>query len=162
MCANTRVKDVVCGMMVAPDSHPTDYQGQPFAFCSAQCHDRFVTNPHLYIGRPGQLAPKQQGLKVLKRRQFVLDKSLDENQAQALHASISAMMGIETLVIEGAHMSVTYDLLQATAEQIEAVLAEAGARLGNGWAERLRRGFVHYTEECEIGQLQVGPPSGCH
>jgi hypothetical protein len=59
-------------------------------------------------------------------------------------------------------MTVTYDLLQATAEQIEAVLAEAGARLGNGWAERLRRGFVHYTEECEIGQLQVGPPSGCH
>ena len=51
----------------------------------------------------------------------------------------------------------TYDCCKATAEQIEAVLAEAGARLGNGWAERLRRGFVHYTEECEIGQPQVGP-----
>ena len=162
MSTHARVKDVVCGMMVAPNSYPTDYQGQPFAFCSAQCHERFVANPHLYIGRPGQPAPKQQGLKVLKRRQFVLDKALDEGQARALRASVGAMMGIETLAIEGAQMTVTYDLLQATAEQIETVLAEAGARLGSGWAERLRRGFVHYTEECEIGQLQVGPPSGCH
>jgi hypothetical protein len=57
---------------------------------------------------------------------------------------------------------VTYDLLQVTAQQIETALTNAGAEMGQGWADRLRRGFVHYTEECEIGQLQVGPPSGCH
>ncbi|KAA3651110.1 MAG: YHS domain-containing protein [Rhodocyclaceae bacterium] len=162
MSTHARVKDVVCGMMVAPNSHPTDYQGQPFAFCSAQCHERFVANPHLYIGRPGQPAPKQQGLKVLKRRKFVLDLPLDTAQAAALSTQIGAMMGIEALDVEAADIAVTYDLLQATAEQIEAALAAAGAQLGSGWAERLRRGFVHYTEECEIGQLQVGPPSGCH
>jgi len=162
MSTHARVKDVVCGMMVAPNSYPTDYQGQPFAFCSAQCHERFVANPHLYIGRPGQPAPKQQGLKVLKRRKFVLDLPLDTAQAEALSTQIGAMMGIEALDVEAADIAVTYDLLQATAEQIEAALAAAGAQLGSGWAERLRRGFVHYTEECEIGQLQVGPPSGCH
>jgi YHS domain-containing protein len=162
MSTQEPVKDVVCGMMVAPESHRADYQGQAFAFCSAQCRERFVAHPHLYVGRPGRPAPKQQGLKVLKRRAFILDTPLDEAHAATLAASIGAMMGIEALVIEGSHMAVTYDLLQATAEQIEAALVKAGAQLGSGWGERLRRGFVHYTEECEIGQLQVGPPSGCH
>ncbi len=157
-----RVKDVVCDMMVAPDQHAADFQGRSFAFCSAQCRERFVANPRLYIGLPGRPAPKQQGLKVLKRRRFVLDSALDDTAAAIVHAQISAMMGIEALSIDGANMAVTYDLLQATAAQIESALGQAGASLGDGWGEQLRRGFVHYTEECEIGELQVGPPSGCH
>ena len=156
------VKDVVCDMMVAPDQNATDFQGRTFAFCSAQCRERFVANPHLYVGLPGQPAPKQQGMTVLKRRRFVLNTALDDTAAAILHAQISAMMGIEALSIEGANMEVTYDLLQATAAQIESALGEAGASLGEGWGDQLRRGFVYYTEECEIGQLQVGPSSGCH
>lgn len=156
------VKDVVRDMMVAPGRHATDFQGRTFAFCSAQCRERFVANPHLYVGLPGKPAPRQQGLTVLKRRRFVLDTALDDTAAAILHAQITAMMGIEALTIDGANIEVTYDLLQATAAQIEAALVQAGASLGDGWGEQLRRGFVHYTEECEIGQLQVGPSSGCH
>ena len=33
-------------------------------------------------------------------------------------------------------------------------------RLGSGWAERLQRGFVHYSEECEVGNLEVTPHPG--
>lgn len=52
-------------------------------------------------------------------------------------------------------MVIVYDLLQATAEQIEEKLAEIGIQLGEGLAERLRRAFVHYEEECEVGNLEV-------
>lgn len=162
MPARPLIKDVVCGMMVTPDSYSAHHQGQHFAFCSKQCHDRFVANPHLYVGRPGHPAPKQQGLKILKRRRFMLDLAVDTAQAKQLSTALGAMMGIEELRIEENEVSIVYDLLQATAEQIEAALAEAGAPLGEAWPERLRRGVVHYTEDCEIGQLQVGPPSGCH
>jgi len=72
------------------------------------------------------------------------------------------MMGIEALEVNGAEVVVTYDLLQATALQVEAELLKAGERLGDGWGENLRRGFIHYSEECEIGNLQVAPPAGCH
>ena len=141
MKTESRAKDVVCDMMVALDRHATDFQGSTYAFCSAQCRERFVANPHLYIGLPGQPAPKQQGLPVLKRRRFVLDTALDDRAAAILHARISAMMGIEALTIDRANIEVTYDLLQSTAAQIESALGEAGASLGEGWGEQLRRGF---------------------
>lgn len=156
------VKDVVCGMLVDRASFGTQYQGSHFVFCSAQCRERFLANPHLYVGLPGRRAPKQSGETVLKRRRFELDMALDADQAETVRARVGALMGIEAVEVRSREVVVTYDLLQATAAQIEAAFADAGARLGGGWAERLRRSFVHYTEECEIGHLQVGPPSGCH
>ena len=162
MPKETKVKDVVCEMMVDPDSHPARYRGNSYAFCSAQCLERFEAHPHLYVGTPGQPAPKQQGMVVLKQRRFVLDESLGELRATYLRAQIRSMMGIEALEVNGTEVVVTYDLLQATALQIEAALQKAGERLGDGWGENLRRGFIHYSEECEIGNLQVAPPAGCH
>ena len=157
-----QVKDLVCGMMVAPDSYPISYQGISYAFCSSQCRDRFESHPHLDVGAPGHLAPKLRGLVVLKQRRFLVDGALDERRADLLKAQIGSMMGIEALEVTDSEVMVTYDLLQATASQIEAALAKAGANLGNGWGERLRRGFIHYTEECEIDSLQAGPSGGCH
>lgn len=157
------VKDVVCGMRVDPAGFGAAYQGRHFAFCSAQCRERFLANPHLYVGLPGQPAPKQKGQTVLKRRTFMLDVPLEPDQADTVRARVGALMGIEAVEVRsGGEIVVTYDLLQATAAQIEAAFEDAGARLGAGWAERLRRNFVSYSEECEIGHLQVGPPSGCH
>src|SRR5574338_25934 len=63
---------------------------------------------------------------------------------------------------DGDTLEVSYDLLQATAEQIEARLVEAGVGLGQGWAERLRRAFVHYEEECETGNLAAPGETHCH
>lgn len=162
MKARDEITDVVCGMTVEPGRFAFDYQGQTYAFCSAQCRERFAANPHLYVGLPGQPAPKQLGRSVLKRRRLHLGRALAPDQARIVRDRVSDLMGIESLEIAGPELTVTYDLLQVTAEQIEHTLEEAGARLGGGWAENLKRAFTHYTEECEIGHLQVGPPGGCH
>lgn len=149
-------------MSVLPEELSATYQGRNYFFCSDQCRDRFLANPHLYIGTPGNPAPKSHGQQVLKRRRFSLDRVPNENRCRQLSAIVSEMMGIEAFEILEAEVVVTYDLLQATAAQIEAKLEAAGATLGAGWAERLRRGFVHYTEECEIDNLEIKPSSGCH
>jgi hypothetical protein len=73
----------------------------------------------------------------------------------ALGDALLAMMGIRSISIDGDSIVIAYDLLQATAEQVEERLAEIGVRLGEGWTERLRRAFVHYEEECEVGNLEV-------
>ena len=52
-------------------------------------------------------------------------------------------------------VAITYDLLEATAEQIESTILAAGAQLGGGWTERLRRALVHYTEDCEAANMEV-------
>ncbi|MEF8738574.1 MAG: YHS domain-containing protein [Candidatus Accumulibacter phosphatis] len=137
MPTETKVEDVVCGMMVEPDSYRFRYQGSDYAFCSAQCIERFEAHPHLYVGKPGHPAPKKQGLVVLKQRRFVVDGVLDAAQAKHLQAQINAMMGIESLQVNGAEVVVTYDLLQATASQIEAALEKAGAHLGNGQSSQV-------------------------
>lgn len=155
---STMVKDPVCGMDVDPAQFETTFEGIRYAFCSAQCRQRFAANPHLYIGVPGEKAPGQKGVEVLKRRRFQLDAPLGRQENAILVEALGAMMGVKAVEIpDDRTVVITYDLLQATADQLEAKMAEAGSKLGEGWSERLRRGFVHYMEECEVGNLEVHP-----
>mgnify|MGYP001360794428 CR=1 FL=1 len=155
------VKDPVCGMAVAPAQFETIYEGVHYAFCSEQCRQRFAANPHLYIGVPGEKAARQKGVELFKRRRFRLDVPLAAQDAEILIKELGAMMGVKDIEIQdGNTVTLTYDLVQATADQLEAKMEEVGAKLGEGWAEGLRRGFVHYMEECEVGNLEVHPRHG--
>jgi len=155
---NEQVKDPVCGMQVRPDDNAIDYQNMPFAFCSQQCKDRFLANPHLYIGYPGQKAPKQEGRTVLKHRRLHLAQKLSSDEAAQVSEALSAMMGIKELKVSGNTIDIHYDLLEATAQQIEDKLMEIGVQLGKGWAEHLRLAFVHESEELQIDSMEVTPP----
>lgn len=152
----TSAIDPVCGMEVKPRQNETIYLDIHYAFCSQQCRDRFLANPHLYIGQPGEKAPKQRGAEVIKKRTLRLAAPLPPQGAETLAEALQAMMGVKRVTVDDLKVEVTYDLLQATAKQIEERIAEIGVQLGEGWAESLRRAFVHYEEECEIGNLEVG------
>lgn len=149
------IKDVVCGMQVESGKNQVLYLGVPYSFCSSQCRERFEANPHLYVGLPGKKAPKQEGLSVIKQRRLRLAQPLSPTQARILIEALQAMMGIQAVSVEGDSVMIVYDLLQATAEQVEEKLGEIGVQIGEGLAERLRRAFVHYEEECAIGNLEV-------
>jgi YHS domain-containing protein len=149
------VKDYVCGMQVEFGKNRIEYTGGAYSFCSKQCQERFLANPHLYIGIPGQKAPKQEGMTVIKQRRLRLAQPLSPDQNKALIEALQAMMGVRSVSVEGDRVMITYDLLEAMEEQIEEKLAEIGVQLGDGLAERLRRAFVHYEEECEVGNLEV-------
>ena len=154
-------KDFVCGMEVDSNDNQIMYRGGSYAFCSKQCQERFQANPHLYVGIPGQKAPKQEGLSVIKQRRLRLAQPLSSSEAKTLIDALQTMMGIKAVSVEGDSVLITYDLLQALAEQIEEKLVEVGIQLGGGLAERLRRAFVHYEEECEVGNLEVHKSSCC-
>src|SRR3569833_813785 len=156
------IEDFVCGLLVCRDSFAMVHLGFLYAFCSQQCLVRFKAILHLYIGVPGKQAPKQKGLEVIKQRRFRLEQPLTDEEVAILAKELGAMMGIQSMEVTGDTLSITYDLLQATAEQIEARIGEVGGLLGTGWAERLQRGFVHYVEECEAGNLEVTPHRGHH
>lgn len=152
---NETVKDPVCHMTVPVTSFATEYAAIRYAFCSAQCKERFLANPRLYIGFPGHKAPAQQGREVVKRRRFVLSVPLDAMQAEQVKQRLFEMMGIHEVGIDGDKVEIQYDLIQATAEQIADKLELIGAELGGGWKDSIKRGFVNYLEECEIGNLEV-------
>ncbi len=154
-------RDYVCGMQVNAGDNQIMYRGVAYSFCSRQCRERFQANPHLYIGVPGQKAPKQEGMSVIKQRRLRLAQPLSPGQAEILVDALRTMMGIQSVSAEGDSVVIAYDLLQATAEQVEEKLAEIGVQLGEGLAERLRRAFVHYEEECEVGNLEARKSSCC-
>ena len=159
---NETVKDYVCHMQVPSTSFATEYAGSHYAFCSSQCKERFLANPHLYIGFPGHKAPAQEGKKVIKRHRFLLSAPLDALQAKQVKRALLEMMGIHEVFIEGDKIEIQYDLIQVTAEQIADKLALIGADLGAGWIDRLKLAFINNLEEIEVSSLEVGNKKCCH
>jgi Cu+-exporting ATPase len=47
------VVDPVCGMKIQPEkaAAETVYQGTTYHFCSTKCHDKFESNPAMYVGK---------------------------------------------------------------------------------------------------------------
>jgi YHS domain-containing protein len=159
---NEIVEDPVCHMKVSSASLATEYAGSHFAFCSTQCKERFLANPHLYIGFPGRKAPAQEGKQVIKLHSFLLSEPLDAIRAEQAKDALHEMMGILDVCIEGDKLKIKYDLIQVTAEQIADRLALIGAKLGGGWRDRLKMAFINNREEIEISSLEVDNKNCCH
>ncbi len=138
----------VCGMKPDASIPSLEYHKMYFHFCSQQCRDTFIAHPSLYAVK----AEKQQK-HILKRRIMTLVAPLDEDSKALLKASVAEMMGIKDVSIDDDKISVSYDLLQVTRQQIENRLAEIGIKLGSDWMERLRRAWVHDSEENELDNL---------
>jgi len=156
----TKVKDPVCGMLVDRERLALEYMQMHFAFCSEQCRERFLATPGLYIGHPGQKAPVQAGRYVIRRRRLHLAEPLPSGMAKALADSLHAMMGVRAVSVNDDVLEITYDLLQATADQIEAAIDVFGnAHLGEAWRDRLLRAWIHVEEEIIISSMEV-PHSG--
>lgn len=144
-------KDPVCGMEVKPHQNEIVYLGVQYAFCSQMCQKQFLKEPHLYIEPPVHAVDEQQGKALVKSRRMHLDALLSPEQAERLILALQQMNGVIQVSAQAKRLDVNYDALQTTAEQIESKLMEVGNNMGDGWAERLRQAFIHYEEECQIG-----------
>lgn len=128
--------------------------GAEYSFCSHQCRENFLAHPRLYVG---DHAPAREGRHIIKHRRFKLELPLGKNEAKIVEQALAAMMGLLEVRIRGAEVDVVYDLLVATAAQVEERFTQAGARLGQGWGERFRSGWLHYIEENELENLEAVP-----
>lgn len=151
------VKDPVCGMPVESQAIDAVYEGIRYFFCTAQCRDRFLATPHLYVGYPGHPAPRQRGVQAVKRRRFKLAQPLSAYEADLLREDLRGMMGVREIHADGRLVEISYDLMAVTAELIEDRLGRVGLRLGQEWPERLRLGFIHFIEESEVLGLEEPP-----
>ena len=152
-------KDVVCGMEVSSDGISLVYQGSYYVFCSDQCLERFQLNPHLYIGYPGNEAPKHAGMEVLKKRTLKLAEPFPKEVSEQFAEYIKTMMGVHDIEIEGNCITIIYDLLQATELQIEKKIIDVGIVLDDDLMERVRRAYIHIKEATEVESLEARPGS---
>lgn len=146
-------------MAATEGRYEAEHLGVTYSFCSHQCLENFRARPGLYAG---DHAPKKSDQPVIKQRRFRLTTSLTPELTSRLTGTIEHMTGIHSIRIEGSCVEISYDLMQVTAEQIEHRLAQAGARPGNGWVNRLRSGWIHYIEENELDNLAEAPGACCN
>jgi len=147
----------VCGMTADPAVGNAEYHKMYFWFCSEQCRERFVENPALYASKP---AGEQK--EILKKRTLHLAGPPDEEVTKLLTSYLADLMGVKEVSVEGERLHISYNLLQVTEAQIEEALTEAGLQLDDSWRERLRRAWVHDTEEIELENLSTKPSSCCN
>lgn len=162
--SDQQLRDPVCKMQVAYEENALEHMGIYYAFCSLQCRERFLANPHLYIGQPGEAAPVQRGEVSIKRRRLRLAAPLNARIAATVTLHLMEMMGVEQVQINGRIIHIRYDLLEATAEQLEAVIATSGGVFSQNWLDRLRRRFVHAVEanEMDAREVTTKPTGGDH
>jgi len=149
----------VCNMDASDSSVHADHKGVEYRFCMEQCRENFLARPLLYIGKQ---SPTKAGRQPIKRRSFTLDCPVVGLQRDALLMELNKLMSVRNITVEGDRLSIDYNLLEITAGQIEATLVRAGALMGSGWAERLKRGWIHYTEETELDNLATGESACCN
>lgn len=141
----------VCHMMVDENSLTMEYKDHIYAFCSLQCRERFESNPNLYVGYP---APKKHGHEIIKKRKLKLSVPLTDDQRFVIESELKSMMGIKSIYFESDYLSISYDLLQATVEQIESAIEHTGNALHHGLGMKLKQDFIHYIEESELDNLE--------
>jgi len=149
----------VCSMVSTDSGITVSYHGKSYCFCSQQCQENFNNRPKLYLG---DRAEKHQRKSVVKKRTFKLGIPISDIQGHSLQIALSAMMGVRKVQVVNGKVSITYDLLEATAEQIEKELVQAGSELETGWSTRLKRGWINYTEENELDNLATGDSACCN
>jgi len=149
----------VCKMTVTGSEVTSIRHGKTYNLCSQQCFENFNAHPRLYLLSDTQ-QPKR--ARVLKKRVFMLDSPVVEKDIHSLEFFLSEMMGVQEVHISEARVSVVYDLLEATALQIERVIEQAGSKLGASGVRRLKRGWVHYTEETELSNLETLDAACCN
>ena len=154
----------VCHMTEINRSLLFNYQGVDHYFCSSQCLERIKEHPHLFVGDPKHgSSPKQKGQTVWKKRRIGFARPVSDELKAVLEQSLLSLMGVETLVFEKACLCVTYDLLRVPLGQIEMTIEQTAANFRSGVVERVKRGFIHYSEEFELDNLaHPGDSSGCH
>jgi len=149
----------VCGMATADSEITARQHGLTYHLCSVQCQENFTSHPEFYLGVD---AKDHQRKRVIKKRSFTLDVLLAETEQQKTEQALLHMMGVQTAHVSRSKISVTYNLLEATAMQIEQLLEQEGVKQGAGWAARLKCAWVHYTEETELDNLDDTGAACCN
>jgi len=149
----------VCGMDAGDTPICADHLGVIYHFCSPQCRDNFQARPKLYLG---EQSPVRRGLQVIKRRVFRLDQPLAGIKLECLVEALNRLMSVHHVRVEGDRLFIAYNLLEINAVQIEAALEQAGVAVSSSWLERLKRSWIHYTEENELDNLATGEAACCN
>tara|TARA_R110001592_G_scaffold362925_2_gene678872 strand:+ start:554 stop:1009 length:456 start_codon:yes stop_codon:yes gene_type:complete len=141
-----------------------NFEGINYFFCSSQCMTRFRSHPHLYVGNPqfGK-SVKQKHVQVLKKRRIYLNENITDELKKTIDESLKVLMGVKELSFHTQELFVIYDLLEISLETIEQNIEASTAKLRKTLFDNIKRGIIHYSEDCELDNLaHLSKEGKCH
>ena len=90
-------------------------------------------------------------------------KAPPDGAAPEWESELGKVRGVKEVRIDaaGGDVFVEYDLALCCEEAIEKWMVHEGFILDDHLMERVKRGWIHYTEENELDALRVTPSSHC-
>ena len=145
----------MCGMKAVYDDLWRMHLGVKHYFCSQQCVDRFIAHPGLYCGHPKTgLSEKQKGRVQIKRHKILFSEPISTQSMAEILEAVRVMMGVKSLNAHREAFYVTYDLMEVSLEDIEKTIELTLGKIHSPMIEQVKRGWIHYTEECELENLE--------
>ena len=154
----------VCTMTDMASPLKLNFEGINYFFCSSQCISRFKAHPHLYVGTP-QLGEsvKQKHVQKLKKRRIYLNENINDEFKKTIDDSLKALMGVKEVSINNQDLLVIYDLLEVSLDTIEKNIEASTAKLRKTLFDSIKRGIIHYSEDCELENLaHLSKEGKCH
>ncbi len=154
----------VCGMKATHEDLWRTHLGIKHYFCAQQCVDRFIAHPGLYTGHP-KTGPseKQKGRVQIKRHKILFSEPISTQSMAEISEAVRVMMGVKSLNAHREAFYVTYDLMEVSLEDIEKTIELTLGKIHSPMIEQVKRGWIHYTEECELENLaHPSKEGGCH
>lgn len=99
---------------------------------------------------------------VLKKRRLKLARTQSRSNADRLTQILVAQQGIKRVEIADHFVKVSYNLLQITELRIEQEIIASGEQLAEHRLDKLRRAWVHYTEETELENSKITHSACCN
>lgn len=154
----------VCKMKAVQDDLWRTHLGIKHFFCSQQCVDRFIALSGLYTGHPKTgPAEKQKGRIQIKRHKISFSEPISAQSMAEIQEAVRVMMGVKSLNAHREAIFVTYDLMEVSLEDIEKTVERILGKIDSPMIEHVKRGWIHYTEECELENLaHPSRDGGCH
>lgn len=99
----------------------------------------------------------------IKRKNIRFQKEPADKTPERLEEELKKIKGVNKAEVDfgSGEISVEYDLLNVTQEDIERHIINLGFVLDMGLRERFKRGWIHFTEENERDNLLTKPHSCC-
>lgn len=98
---------------------------------------------------------------ITKRRTIDLAAIADESRRSEIQTAILQLDGVKRVEPEsGGGISVEYNLIKISLQEIEEVIESKGHRPKLGLFGRLKRAFIHYTEQNEFDNA-TAPDAPC-
>lgn len=153
----------VCGMKVVHEELWRTHFGVKQYLCSQQCVDRFVAHTGLYCGHPKtEPSEKQKGRVQIKRHKILFSEPISTQSMAEISEAVRVMMGVKSLKAHREAIYVTYDLMEVSLEDIEKTIERILGKIHSPVIEHVKRGWIHYTEECELANLEHHEKGGGH